>query len=65
MHEVEIHYSTKCIIASSECATLKDASSAVRVITVFIAGHMTSDQPDTYVDFKECNNHLLHTYSVN
>ena len=27
----------------------------------FIAGHMTSDQPDTNVDFKECNNHLLHT----
>ena len=24
----------------------------------FIAGHMTSDQPDTDVDFKEC---LLHT----
>ena len=27
----------------------------------FIAGHMTSDKPDTDVDFKECNTHLLHT----
>ena len=27
----------------------------------FIAGHMTSDQPDIAVDFKVCNNHLLHT----
>ena len=25
----------------------------------FIAGHMTSDQPDTDVDFKECNNTVL------
>ena len=48
---------TSCIIASSECST-KDASSAGRVV---MAGHMTSDQPDTDVDFKECNNHLLHT----
>ena len=31
-----MHYATKCIIASSECATLKDASSAGRVITVLL-----------------------------
>ena len=53
-----MHYATKCIIASSECATLKDASSAGHV-NCFIAGHMTSDQPDTDVDFKE---HLLHCF---
>ena len=63
MHEVVImhkpqgvHYATKCTIASSECATLKGACH-----NYFIAGHMTSDQPDTDVDFKECNNRLLHT----
>ena len=31
-----MHYVTKCIIASSECATLKDASSAERVIIVLL-----------------------------
>ena len=37
-----MYYATKCIIASSECAILKDASSAGRVITVLlIAGHGT------------------------
>ena len=38
---------TKCIIASSECATLKDASSAGH--NCFIAGHMTSDQSDSVI----------------
>ena len=35
---------TSCIIASSECATLKDASSAGRVITVLllVTWHLTS-----------------------
>ena len=41
MHEVAImhspHYATNCIIASSKCATLKDASSAGRH-NCFIAG---------------------------
>ena len=40
MHEVaimhELQASAICIIASSECATLKDASSAGRVITVLL-----------------------------
>ena len=37
MHKLQgVHYATKCIIASSECATLKDASSAGRVIIVLL-----------------------------
>ena len=40
------HYKTQAQLGMSNC---------------FIAGHMTSDQPDTDVDFKEYNNHLLHT----
>ena len=31
-----MHYVTKCIIASSECATLKDEMSAGRVLNVLL-----------------------------
>ena len=51
---------TKCIIASSECATLKDVSSAGRVITVLLLV-MVPCLLQVRSDFKECNNHLLHT----
>ena len=36
-----MHYVTECIIASSECATLKDEMSAWAGSKCFIAGHMT------------------------
>ena len=38
----------KCIIASSECATIKDEMSAGQVI----AGHMTSDQLASELNLK-------------
>ena len=40
-----MQYVTECIIASSECATLKDDRNVSWASSkCFIAGHMTSDQ---------------------
>ena len=51
----QVHY---CII---QVCHIKRRKLSWACHNCFIAGHMTSDQPDTDVDFKECNNHLLHT----
>ena len=66
-----MHYATKCIIASSECATLKDASSAGRVITVlllvlvpclFTGGLISKSAITTYCTLKCALSDLMHCF---
>ena len=67
MHEVAIMHELQASALCNQSALLNHLSVPQRrklswaCHNCFIADHMTSDQPDTNVGFKECNNHLLHT----